>query len=253
MLFLIKRSSDHCICVIINDFRHGTSTCWTPENWVSSIQTMTCPTTPSTVLHPLKIGTLSFRDHGYKLHKRYSNNFCIFLFVPTDGPMSLEILVNWTLLRFFFFSVLHNQPQRPPPGLSKPERVHQRSVPPHRWLLSQFSLWLIISALTGFLVTPLGRSSCTLGYVAHSDPGGQLPSWVTNKLSSILAPKMVKRIHKACLNYVAWKVSFVWKGGYTTYDVCNFDSGWTIPDTNPGSILSKWRLSGSCWRIASSE
>ena len=71
--------------------------------------------------------------------------------------------------------------------------------------------------MTGFLVTPLGRSSCTLGYVAHSDPGGQLPSWVTNKLSSILAPKMVKRIHKACLNYVAWKVSFVWKEDYTIY------------------------------------
>ena len=78
-----------------------------------------------------------------------------------------------------------------------------------------------LSYLTGFLVTPLGSKSCTLGYVAHSDPGnikyilsfslspplgGQLPSWVTNKLSSILAPKMVKKIHKACLNYNSWKV-----------------------------------------------
>ena len=70
----------------------------------------------------------------------------------------------------------------------------------------QYPLTLTIMIITGFLVTPLGRTSCTLGYVAHSDPGGQLPSWVTNKLSSILAPKMVKRIHKACLNYPAWKV-----------------------------------------------
>jgi len=62
-----------------------------------------------------------------------------------------------------------------------------------------------LSYLTGFLVTPLGSKSCTLGYVAHSDPGGQLPCWVTNKLSSILAPKMVKKIHKACLNYNSWK------------------------------------------------
>ena len=53
---------------------------------------------------------------------------------------------------------------------------------------------------------PLDNKSCSLGYVAHSDPGGHLPSWVTNKLSSILAPKMVKRIHKACQNYGAWKV-----------------------------------------------
>ena len=71
--------------------------------------------------------------------------------------------------------------------------------------------------LTGFLVTPLGRTSCTLGYVAHSDPGGQLPSWVTNKLSSILAPKMVKRIHKACLNYVAWKVGELMKNIKITF------------------------------------
>ena len=48
---------------------------------------------------------------------------------------------------------------------------------------------------------------CSLGYVAHSDPGGQLPVWVTNKLSTILAPKMVKRLHKACKNYNHWKVS----------------------------------------------
>ena len=34
----------------------------------------------------------------------------------------------------------------------------------------------------------------------------QLPIWVTNKLSTILAPKMVKRLHKACLNYPKWKV-----------------------------------------------
>lgn len=59
--------------------------------------------------------------------------------------------------------------------------------------------------LLGFLVIPLDNKSCSLGYVAHSDPGGHLPSWVTNKLSSILAPKMVKRIHKACQNYGAWK------------------------------------------------
>ena len=44
----------------------------------------------------------------------------------------------------------------------------------------------------GFLVTPLG-SGCQLGYVAHSDPGGKLPSWVTNKLSTVLAPKVRKR------------------------------------------------------------
>ena len=59
---------------------------------------------------------------------------------------------------------------------------------------------------SGFLVTPVAQRSCHLGSVAHSDPGGHLPSWVTNKLSSILAPKMVKKLHKACINYASWKV-----------------------------------------------
>ena len=54
-------------------------------------------------------------------------------------------------------------------------------------------------------MTPLPKG-CTLGYVAHSDPGGQLPVWVINKLSTILAPKMIKRLHKACINYNSWKV-----------------------------------------------
>ena len=73
----------------------------------------------------------------------------------------------------------------------------------HNNSFSFFDFWF----LKGFLVTPIDQKSCYLGYVAHSDPGGHLPSWVTNKLSSILAPKMIKRLHKACLNYVAWKVS----------------------------------------------
>lgn len=77
--------------------------------------------------------------------------------------------------------------------------VHHRDYPNQKTFIRG------ISHLTGFLVTPIDQKSCYLGYVAHSDPGGHLPSWVTNKLSSILAPKMIKRLHKACLNYVAWK------------------------------------------------
>ncbi|QQP39339.1 PCTP-like protein [Caligus rogercresseyi] len=49
----------------------------------------------------------------------------------------------------------------------------------------------------GFLITPLGRTGCTVGYVTHSNPKG--------KLSTTLAPKLVKKIHKACLKYDKWK------------------------------------------------
>jgi len=61
-----------------------------------------------------------------------------------------------------------------------------------------------LSHLTGFLITPMGNG-CELGYVAHSDPGGRLPVWITNKLSTVLAPKMIKRLNKAALNYKSWK------------------------------------------------
>jgi len=61
-----------------------------------------------------------------------------------------------------------------------------------------------VSHLTGFLITPLDKG-CSLGYVAHSDPRGKLPVWVINKLSTILAPKMIKKVHKASLNYNSWK------------------------------------------------
>jgi len=61
-----------------------------------------------------------------------------------------------------------------------------------------------LSYLTGFLITPL-PVGCELRYIAHSDPRGHLPAWVTNKISSIVAPKQVKRLHKACQNYQQWK------------------------------------------------
>ncbi len=53
----------------------------------------------------------------------------------------------------------------------------------------------------GFVVTPSSShpGGCNLGYITHSNPKGNLPSWVTNKLSSSLAPKLVRKLHKACL------------------------------------------------------
>lgn len=62
-----------------------------------------------------------------------------------------------------------------------------------------------ISFLTGYLIVPKDTSSCTLTYVSQSDPKGRLPSWVVNKTTQILAPKVVNRMKQACKNYVAWK------------------------------------------------
>ncbi|KFQ89027.1 PCTP-like, partial [Phoenicopterus ruber ruber] len=34
---------------------------------------------------------------------------------------------------------------------------------------------------------------------------GSLPKWVVNKASQYLAPQMLKKLHKACVKYPAWK------------------------------------------------
>ncbi|CAI9734229.1 domain-containing 10-like [Octopus vulgaris] len=62
-----------------------------------------------------------------------------------------------------------------------------------------------ISFLTGYVIVPKDKSSCVLTYVSQSDPRGRLPSWVVNKATQILAPKVVSRMKQACKNYVAWK------------------------------------------------
>lgn len=61
-----------------------------------------------------------------------------------------------------------------------------------------------ISYLTGFHIKAT-IEGCELGYVTHTNPKGNLPTWVSNKLSSTFAPKLIRRLHKACLNYETWK------------------------------------------------
>ncbi|CAJ0943309.1 unnamed protein product, partial [Mesorhabditis belari] len=46
---------------------------------------------------------------------------------------------------------------------------------------------------------------CEVTYVTHSDPKGKLPAWLINRLTRVVAPKLMKKVHKAALNYLAWK------------------------------------------------
>ncbi|XP_069468560.1 START domain-containing protein 10-like isoform X2 [Ambystoma mexicanum] len=62
-----------------------------------------------------------------------------------------------------------------------------------------------VSLLAGYLITSTGPNSCILTYLAQVDPKGSLPKWVVNKSSQFLAPRVLKKIYKACLNYPAWK------------------------------------------------
>uniref|UniRef100_A0A915ARU5 START domain-containing protein 10 n=1 Tax=Parascaris univalens TaxID=6257 RepID=A0A915ARU5_PARUN len=48
---------------------------------------------------------------------------------------------------------------------------------------------------------------CHLMYATHSDPKGKLPAWLINRLTRVIGPRMLKKLHKACLKYPAWKAS----------------------------------------------
>jgi len=62
-----------------------------------------------------------------------------------------------------------------------------------------------LSYLTGFLIKPTHKNGCEVGYVTHTNPRGKIPPWLTNKISSSVAPRMLQKLHKACLAYPEWK------------------------------------------------
>ena len=64
---------------------------------------------------------------------------------------------------------------------------------------------IAIFHLIGFCITPIfsNTGGCEIGYVTHSNPKGRLPTWVTNKLSTSLAPKFITLLI----------FRFVWGGG----------------------------------------
>ncbi|XP_046563160.1 START domain-containing protein 10-like [Haliotis rubra] len=62
-----------------------------------------------------------------------------------------------------------------------------------------------ISYFTGYMIRKLDNDRCQLTYISQSDPKGKLPSWAVNKLTHMLAPKVVSRIYKACKKYKDWK------------------------------------------------
>lgn len=79
--------------------------------------------------------------------------------------------------------------------------VYHKDTPPKKGFVRA------ISYFTGFCITPIfsNTGGCEIGYVTHSNPKGRLPTWVTNKLSTSLAPKFIKGLHKACIEYPSWK------------------------------------------------
>ena len=51
-----------------------------------------------------------------------------------------------------------------------------------------------ISYLTATYLIPTGANSCKFYYLSQADPGGSLPSWLVNRASTVLAPKVRYKI-----------------------------------------------------------
>ncbi|CAI4230445.1 unnamed protein product [Auanema sp. JU1783] len=58
--------------------------------------------------------------------------------------------------------------------------------------------------LSGYFIRRAG-DGCQITYISHSDPKGKLPTWLVNRVTKVITPKMVKKLHKACLGYTEWK------------------------------------------------
>ena len=72
----------------------------------------------------------------------------------------------------------------------------------------------------------VSTGGCQFPYLTHSDPKGwhnkmdlillgiistnwkfegKIPIWLLNRLTTIIAPKLLKKLYKCCLKYAAWK------------------------------------------------
>lgn len=67
------------------------------------------------------------------------------------------------------------------------------------------SLVRAVSILTGYYIKSTGPNSCIFIYLSQADPKGSLPKVVVNKASQVLAPRVMKSVHKAGQNYSEWK------------------------------------------------
>ncbi|KAM9375600.1 START domain containing 14 [Pholidichthys leucotaenia] len=62
-----------------------------------------------------------------------------------------------------------------------------------------------VSILTGYYVKSTGPNSCIFIYLSHADPRGSVPKVLVNIATRTLAPTVMKAVHKAALEYPAWK------------------------------------------------
>ncbi|KJH49166.1 START domain protein [Dictyocaulus viviparus] len=62
-----------------------------------------------------------------------------------------------------------------------------------------------IAFLSAYLIKPLSDKGCQIIHISHSDPRGTIPTWLVNRITRVLAPKLIRKLHDACLAYTKWK------------------------------------------------
>jgi hypothetical protein len=94
-----------------------------------------------------------------------------------------------------------------------------------------------LSYMTGYHIIVTSDSAdkpgCQVTYLTQSDPKGSLPVWVVNKATQWLAPKVMVKLHKACLSYNEWKAT-----NEPDFKPWLFPEQSTLPLLNPADILS---------------
>ncbi|CAD5118483.1 DgyrCDS7181 [Dimorphilus gyrociliatus] len=144
-------------------------------------------------LHDSKYRKLWDRNmiEGYEICCLNPNNDISYYSISTPSPLKnrdFVLLRSWLDIGREIFIINHS--------------VNHASVPTKKNFVRGLSF------ITGYYIVPDGKpeeKGCTLNYVTQSDPKGKLPTWVVNKLSKFVAPKIVKRLTKAALAYPKWK------------------------------------------------
>ncbi|KER33819.1 hypothetical protein T265_00477 [Opisthorchis viverrini] len=77
--------------------------------------------------------------------------------------------------------------------------IFHKALPPRKQYVRA------ISHLTSYIIRPCGSNECELIYITQCDPRGKLPTWAVNKATQYVAPRVIKRLIKACQQYTAWK------------------------------------------------
>ncbi|KAF6022509.1 STARD10 [Bugula neritina] len=77
--------------------------------------------------------------------------------------------------------------------------VYHKKEPPRKNIIRGTSYY------TGYVMEVIGPQATRFTYISQSNPGGKIPAWLVNKLFTVVAPKVIQKMVKACRVYEVWK------------------------------------------------